>query len=141
MAVELHIFADDSRIPSREAWQREIERLSFPTVLDSSLDLRRNTGFTPTTYKGKAAGFEFCMEPAANVLSAYPHVTPKVGGRDKCATFRWGSDLTECAAALSAAAALAKLTDGIYFYPDDNVIYNADEAIEATRRDLSSIPS
>ena len=141
MAIELHIFTDNSRIPSRDAWQRVIEQLGFPTILDSSLDLRGGMGFTPTTYQGKAAGFEFCLEPAANVLSAYPHVAPKVGGRDKCATFRWGSDLTECAAALSAAAALAKFTDGIYFYPDDNVLYNADEAIEATRRDLSSIPS
>lgn len=141
MAIELHIFTDDSRMPSRDVWQREIEQLGFPTVLDSSFDLRGGTGFTPTTYQGKATGFELYLEPAVNVLSGYPHVAPKVGDRDKCVTFRWGSDLAECAAALSTAAALAKLTDGIYFYPDDNVLYNADEAIEATRKDLSSIPS
>jgi hypothetical protein len=137
MAIELHIFTNDSRIPSRDAWQREIERLSFPTVLDSSLDVQKNTGFTPTTYQGKAAGFEFCWEPAANVLSEYPHVASKVSGRDMCATFRWGGDMTECAAASSAAAALAKITDGVYFYPDDDLIYNADEAVDATRKDLS----
>ena len=139
MAIELHIFTDDSRIPSRDAWQCEIEQLGLPTLLDSALDLRRDTGFTPTTYQGKATGFELYLELAANVLSGYPHVAPKVGDRDKCVTFRWGSDLTECAAALSAAAALAKLTDGVYFYPDDDLLYNADEAIAATRRDLSSI--
>ena len=139
MAIELHIFTNDSRIPSRDAWQRVIEQLGFPLVFDSSFDVRRDTGFTPTTYRGKTAGFEFCLEPAADVLSAYPHVASKVGDRDRCATFRWGSDLTECAAALSAAAALAKLTDGVYFYPDDDIFYNADEALEATRRDLSSI--
>ena len=141
MATELHIFIDDSRVPSREAWQRAIEQLGFPAVLDSSLDLRRDTGFTPTTYEGKTSGFEFYLEPTASDLSGYSHITPKVGDRDKCVTLRWGSNLTECAAALSAAAALAKLTDGIYFYPDDDVLYNADEAIEATRRDLSSIRS
>jgi hypothetical protein len=141
MATELHIFTEDSRIPSHEVWQRAIEQLGFPTVLDPSFDLRRDTGFTPTTYRGKAAGFEFCLEPAATVLSAYPHVASKVGDRDKCVTFRWGSDLTECAAALSAAAALVKLSDGVYFYPDDDILYGANEAIEATRRDLSSIPS
>ena len=141
MAIELHIFTADSRVPSREVWQREIEQLAFPTVLDSSLDLRGRNGFTSATYQGKTTGFEFYLEPAANVLSGYPHVAPKVAGRDKCVTFRWGSDLTECAAALSAAAALAKLTDGVYFYPDDDILYSADEAIEATRRDLRSIRS
>ncbi len=139
MSLELHIFMEDSRVPTREAWQRAIEQLGFPTILEPSLDLRRDTGFRPTTYKGQSSGFEFYLEPAADVLSSYVHITPNVGGRDKCATFRWGSDLTECAASLSAAAALTKLTDGIYFYPDDDILYGGDEAVEATRRDLSSI--
>lgn len=141
MSIELHIFLDDSRVPSREAWQREIEQLGFPTVLDLSLDLRQDAGFTPTTYDGKTTGFELHLEPATSVLAACPHITPTVGDRDKCVTFRWGSDLTECAAALSAAAALAKLADGVYFYPDDDLLYNADQAIEATRKDLNSIRS
>jgi hypothetical protein len=139
MAIELHIFADNSRIPSRDGWQRDIEQLAFPTVLDSSLDLRGGGGFTPTTYQGKATGFELYLEPAEGVLSGYPHVAPKVGDRDTCVTFRWGGDLTECAAALSAAAALAKLADGIYFFPDDDTLYNAAEAIAATRRELSLV--
>lgn len=139
MSIELHIFLDDSRVPSPEAWQRAIDQLGFPAVLDPSLDLRKDTGFIPTTYDGKTTGFELYLEPAATVLSAYASITPSVGERDKCVTFRWGSDLTECAAAMSAAAALAKLTDGIYFYPDDDLLYDPDEAIEATRRDLSSI--
>jgi hypothetical protein len=141
MAVELHIFIQDSRVPTRENWQCAIEQLGFPTVLDASLDLRRDAGFTPTIYKGRSTGFELRLDPAADVLSSYSHIAPKLGSRDRCATFRWGSDLTECAAALSAAAALTNVTDGVYFYPDDDVLYNADEAVEATRRDLSSIRS
>jgi hypothetical protein len=139
MAIELHVFMQDSRVPSREAWQQEIERLGFPTVLDPFLELRRSKGFRPTTYKGQSTGFEFFFEPTTDILSSYSHIAPTVGIRDKCATFRWGGDLTECAASLSAAAALTKLTDGIYFYPDDDILYGADEAVEATLRDLSSI--
>ncbi len=139
MSLELHVFMRDSRVPSRETWQQAIEQSGFPTVLEQSLDLRRDTGFRPTTYKGQSTGFEFSLGPAADILSSYSHITPKVGSRDKCATFRWGGDLTECAASLSAAAALTKLTDGIYFYPDDDILYSADEAVEATRRDLSSV--
>ena len=43
-------------------------------------------------------------------------------------------------AALSAAASLAKVTDGVYFYPDDDIVYEADEALSSTQRDLKSVP-
>ena len=46
----------------------------------------------------------------------------------------------ELCAALSAAASLAKLTNGLYFYPEDDIIYEADEALVATRNDLKSVP-
>jgi hypothetical protein len=137
VAVELHIFMQDSRVPSRDAWQQTIEQLGFPAILEPSLDVRSGTGFRPTSFRGQSTGFEFYLDPAADVLSSYSHITPKVGSRDKCATFRWGGDMAECGAALSAAAALAK--DGIYFYPDDDIVYGADEAVAATQRDLEQI--
>jgi len=139
MSVELHIFMHESRVPTRAVWQLAIQQLGFPTELDPTLDVRKDTGFSPTNYAGKSTGFEFYLEPAAELLTAYPHIARKVRPRDMCATFRWGGDLKEMSAALSAAAALTNLTDGIYFYPDDDILYSADEAVEATRRDLSSI--
>jgi hypothetical protein len=139
MAVELYIFVEDSRLPSRDAWQQTIQELGFPAVLDRSLDLRRDTGFTPTNFRDQATGFEFSLDSATEVLSSYPHIAKRVGGRDKCVTFRWGGDLLECGAALSAAAALAKAADGIYFYPDDDLCYEAEEAVATIRRDLGSI--
>lgn len=139
MAIELHIFLHDSRVPSTLAWQQAIDRLEFPTVLDPAIDARQHTGFWPTTYAGQSTGFEFYLEPVAELLSAYPHVADRVGSRDMCATFRWLGDMTEMAAALFAAASLAKLTDGIYYYPDDDILYDGDGAVEATRRDLSSL--
>ena len=92
-----------------------------------------------TTYKEQATGYEFYLEPAASYLEAYPHIAEHIGSRDMCATFRWGGDLTECAAAISSAAALTKLADGIYFYPDDDIIRTAADVVEATREELSSI--
>jgi hypothetical protein len=139
MAIELHIFLSDSRVPDCRAWQRAIEQLGFSTVLDPTLDVRKDTGFRPTSYTGQSTGFEFYLEASAAILSSYSHIAPQVGHRDKCATFRWGGDLTEMCAALSSAAALAKISDGIYFYPDDDLLYTADEAVEATRRYLSSV--
>jgi hypothetical protein len=139
MSIELHVFMQDSRVPSRDAWQEAIVESGFPTVLDPSLNLRQDTGFRPTTYKEQSTGYEFYLGPSAGILSNYKHLKSQVGNRDICATFCWGGDLMECAAALSSAAALTKLTDGIYFYPDDDVIYTAADVVEATRRDLSSI--
>jgi hypothetical protein len=139
MAIELHIFMQDSRVPSREIWQQAIEQLGFPAVLVASLDVRNDTGFSPTSFRGQSTGFEFYLEPAADILGSYSHIAPRVGSRDKCATFRWSGDMMECGAALSAAAALAHVADGIYFYPDDDIIYDAAEAVTATRRDLEQI--
>ena len=139
MSLELHIFLKNSHVPTLEAWQQAIERLRFPTVLDTTLDVQRHAGFSPATYAGKPTGFEFYLEPAEDLLVAYDHIAERVGPRDACATFRWSSDMTEMCAAVSAAAALAKIADGIYFYPDDDIVYNPDEAIKATRKDLSAV--
>lgn len=140
MSIELHIFMNDSRVPSREAWQLAIDEMNFPTALDAAFDVRQQSGYSPTIHAGQRTGFEFILEPTQKILSSsYAHIADRVGGREKCATFRWGGDLTEMAAALSAAAALTKLTDGIYYYPNDDIVYGADEAVEATRRDLSSL--
>ena len=139
MALILHIFLQDSQVPSRDVWQQTIEQLGFPAVLDPTLDLRNDTGFSPTIFRGQSTGFEFYLESAADVLSSYQHITPKVDNRDMCATLRWGGDLAECGAAISAAAALTKLADGIYFYPDDDIVYGADEAVSATQEDLALI--
>ena len=139
MSIEIHVFMQDARVPSRDEWQQAIAQLGFPTVLCPTLDVRADTGFSPTTYKAQRTGFEFDVSPAADVLSSYPHVAAAVGNRDRCATFRWGGDLTECAAALSAAAALVKVTDGLYFYPDDDTVLGADDAVEALRSDLASM--
>jgi hypothetical protein len=93
----------------------------------------------PAKYDGKQTGFEFYLDAASDVLVAYPHVAARAGQRTRCATFRWGGDLLEMCASLSAAASLAKLTSGLYLYPDDDLIYEADEALNATRNDLKSV--
>lgn len=126
-------------MPNRDVWQHAIRDLGFPAELDESFDPCSDAGFMPATYKGQSAGFEFDLGSARDVLANYSHIVADVANRDKCATFRWGGDIVECAAALSAAAALTKLTDGIYFYPDDDILYDGNAAIEATRAELSSI--
>ncbi len=140
MAIELHIFMVESRVPGRDYWQSVIEQLGFPVVIVTPIDLRTETGQIRATFHGKPTGFEVYLEPAANVLIGYPpQVAKKVGNRELCVTFRWGSDVAECAAALCASAALAKIGDGIYYYPDNGELADGLEAIGATRKVLSAI--
>jgi hypothetical protein len=113
--------------------------VKFPTVLDPTLDVQHDTGFSPTTYRGQDTGFEFSLDLATDYLDDYPEIASRLDGRDQCATFRWGGNLTECAAALSAAAALTVVTDGFYYYPDDELFYDAQQVVPATRHDLDGL--
>jgi hypothetical protein len=124
---------------SRDAWPHGIDRLGFPCVLTADLNSRDNTGFVPVNYKGQTTGFELYHQPAPEILASYPHIEPVVGERDLCVTFCWGGDLLECAAALSSAAALAEITDGLWYDPQDGAFLEADEAVAATRKELDSI--
>ena len=139
MSIELHIFMPESVAVTARAWQQAISAAGFPTALDAGIDPEAHSGFLPATYNGKSTGFEFHLDRASEVLVAYPHIADRVGARAKCATFRWGGNFSEMCAALSAAAALARLADGLYFYPDGDVVYEAEEALLATRRDLKAV--
>jgi hypothetical protein len=139
MSLEQHVFLHGSKVPSRDAWQHAIERLGFPTTLDPELNVQEDSGFSPAIYNGVATGFEFYLGPAAEILSNYAHIAEQVGSRDMCATFCIGADLVAFAAASSSAAALTQLTDGVFVC--DDTIYTAEDVVEATRRELSSIDS
>lgn len=138
MSVELHIFLQKSRLPTRGAWQQELQRYGFPVLLQAGFDPQRDSGFRPATYRNVPAGFEYYAYPSRDVevLNQNPHIASLLGNRDLCATFRWGTELSGMSAALASAASLAKLSDGIYYYPDDGIIYGAEEALAATLLDL-----
>jgi hypothetical protein len=132
-SIELHVFLDDARVPERGAWQEEIDRLGFAARLDAGFDVRKDAGFVTVKCDGYATGFNFALSPAGNILSYYPHIAARVGSRDKCATFIWSGDIAEVYAVLSAAAALTKLADGIWFSPADGSVHDGDEAVEGAR--------
>ena len=137
--MELHVFLRDSSVPTVGEWQRAIREAGFDLLLDTSLRLREDTGFSPTVYRGREAGFEFDLWPASEIAATYPDAASRIGERDMAANFRWGSDLTECAAAVIAAAVLARLTDGVFFDPQEGELASGDEAIEMARQEAQEI--
>jgi len=130
---------EDSRVPNRESWQEAIEAAGFPAVLYESLDLRKDTGFSPTTYNGQQSGFELYLDPAESYLESYSHIAEQIGSRNKCVSFRWGGDLVEAAAALSCGAALAKLTDGVFYDPDADSVFTADTVLDGVQEYLAGL--
>lgn len=139
MSVEIHVFMQDLQVPGREQWQQAIDEAGFPIVLDLALDLRKDRGFSPTTYDGYASGFELYLEPASNYLNSYPEIRENVGTRDKCVSFRWPDDTVTAAAAISAAAVLTTLTEGVYFDPKANRVLTSDSVFEGIYEDLSAL--
>jgi hypothetical protein len=141
MSLEIHIFLPSSALPSRDAWQSEIERLGFPTVLEQGFNPLVDRGFCPCLFKGKPGGFEFLYGKSSELLNVYPGLTEKIDRCDEVASFIWPSDSQDLGVSITASAALASLTGGFYFYPDDEIFLSASESIEQTRKDLAQLDS
>jgi hypothetical protein len=139
MSVEIYVFVGKSRIPDRATWQAEIEHLRFPLALHANFDPSRDSGYRPVEFRGKPSGFEFFLDSTQDLIVGLPHLAPKVASLDVCASFRWGGDLSEMFSALAAAASLAKLTDGVFYDPQDDSVSSAEDAVANLRRDLESI--
>ncbi len=60
-------------------------------------------------------------------------------GFERRASLRWGVDFQEAVAGMCAAAALAKLTDGVVFDEAENKLLSVDEAIALARRSLEML--
>ena len=129
----------DWQLPSREAWQLEIDKLGFALLLDSAFTLEGIAGFEPVAYNREETGFELYVSSAEAITADFPHIESRIGKRDACVTFRWGGDPLESAAAISAAAALTELTDGIWYDPQDDRLLGSPAVVTSARRDLRSI--
>jgi hypothetical protein len=90
MALELHVFLRKQDVPDRQEWQDVIQTIKLPFELDPTMDLSRDTGFSPSKLKGEDSGFEIYPGPAENFLSSYPRLKKVIGDRDYVISFRWG---------------------------------------------------
>ncbi len=138
VSMEVHVFFGRTRRPEASVLRREIRRLGFPVRLDPGLDLDRAIGFQPAVFRGESAGFEFYLS-AADAVSVPADLAGQVGGREVCGSFRWGGDLNEMACALCTAAALASVTDGVVYDPQDGVCYSGPDAIDMAREAVDAV--
>jgi hypothetical protein len=120
-------------------WQQAIDGLGFDVRLDSSVDPATHGGFWPAVFDGRETGFEFYINPSKEVLRGYPHIKSRAAGSEQCASFVLHSDMLELCAASASAAALTSLTNGIWYYADGDVIYDAGEAVASARQDVKMV--
>jgi hypothetical protein len=138
MSVELHVLLRKDRLPDAKRWQASIDELGFDVQLPSFLVLASHSGFLPARFKGESSGFEIDLSPASVIICNYPEQAAHFTDTDCSANFRWGSDATETACALAAAAALTNLSAGVWFYPADQLVLDSTGAIEEARNGVAA---
>lgn len=127
MSLELIVPFRTESLPTRSAWQAAIDQLAFDVQLDPDLDLTQDSGFSPTTIRGRESGFEINLIDGRSLLQHYPALAGKVRESNPAVCFTWGGDLAECACVMAvAAAALAGGWGATAYYPDDDMTYDVD---------------
>ncbi len=139
MSLELHVFMNANKLPTRQQWQSAITEMGFPLQLDPELDLTDQSGFSPCTLNGKSTGCEISLDSPDDILPAYPSMRERAQGTDRVVTFCWGGDSAECACALAAAAALVKRSDGIAYNPQDDEPNDFDQLRNEFRKCIADL--
>ena len=100
MPMALHVFLHDAALPTCEQWQSGIAEEGFRLVLDKTLDVRQNTGFSPAVYGGRKSGFVFDLLPVTGVTSVGKRDWARIDGHDVCANFQCGETCVKVLASI-----------------------------------------
>jgi hypothetical protein len=130
MSLHQTAFLEKSRVPDRARLEEVVRGIGFDLSIDECYQPFESSGFLPCTLKGKASGFEIYFDSTEDVVQSFPHLKEEVGNRDCSITFRWGSDMSECACVLIVSAALAKSFGAVVHYQDDDLLYSAEQLID-----------
>jgi hypothetical protein len=136
--MELHVFFRGP-LPTKAALARQMRDLGFPLSLKSATgSLEQQTGLMPMRWQREDTGVEFDVWSTRIAIDEIRRegVDPAF---DRSANFRWGGEDSELLCALCAAAALAKLTGGIVFDPEEDRLQSIEEAVETARATLQRL--
>lgn len=139
MSLELHVFLSIPSLPTVEAWQAYCRSNDFEMELYSALNTAEHSGFVPCVFQGISTGFEYYLDDAKEIAETYPELSHDIGPYERVASFRWGANIDECAVAIMAACALAGLTDGLMYDPQDGALYHGSDALGYARTALDQI--
>jgi hypothetical protein len=132
MAMEMHVFYR-GRLPSRTALNKTMQALDLPlAIVSAERPLERHKGFMPMRWRAQNVGVELDVwtKPDDLMEIGAEGVDPRL---NRSVNLRWTGDRKELFCAESLAAALAKLTAGVVFEPEEGRLLSLDEAIAAAQ--------
>ncbi len=138
MSMETHVFFR-GKLPTKAALSRTMKELGFPfSITPSTGSLERQSGFMPMKRRGEETGVEFDIYSDHAAVEEFADVGVDAGF-ERRASLRWDGDFQEAVAGMSAAAALAKLMNGVVFDEAEDKLLSADDAIALARRNLQEL--
>ena len=138
MSMETHVFFR-GKLPTKAALSRTMKDLGFPfSIMPSTGSLERQSGFMPMKRRGEETGVEFDVYNDHSSVEEFADVGVDAGF-ERRASLRWSGDFQEAAAGMSAAAALAKLMNGVVFDEAEDKLLSADDAIALARKNLQEL--
>jgi hypothetical protein len=135
VSIEMHVFFR-GKLPDKKALSRAMAELGFPFTIKAG-SLERQRGFMPMRLRREETGVEFDVFGRDHIEDlAGNDFDPRF---ERSASFRWGGDEDEMLAGLCAAAALAKLVDGVVLAEHEDKLLSPEEAIALARETLKSV--
>jgi len=124
MSIDINVELGASGLPLVARWQQEIDSLGFPFKLSADYDPQKDSGFWPVDYQGEVTGFEFYGPEEGEEVDEIAEDEPATPSVSFCC-----SKPLEVASALVAAVALAKLSGGKIFDPQEGVYSSVDQCL------------
>jgi hypothetical protein len=138
MSMETHVFFR-GKLPSKAALSRAMKELAFPfSITPATGPLDAQKGFMPMKLRGGDTGVEFDVFGDRVAIEEFADAGVDASF-ERRASLRWGGDFQEAVAGMCAAAALAKLVDGVVFDEAEDRLLSIDDAIAVARQNLQRL--
>jgi len=136
--METHVFFR-GKLPSKATLSRAMKELGFPfSITPATGSLEAQKGFMPMKLRGEETGVEFDIFGDRVAIEEFADVGVDASF-ERRASLRWGGDFEEAVAGMCAAAALAKLVDGVVFDEAEDRLLSVDDAIAVARENLQRL--
>lgn len=138
MSMSISVFLRRDRIPASAQWEESAAQAGYSLVFHEGFDPLNDSGFVPCTINGAKSGFEFFL---GNVSDAELDRCERdaVGERNVVASFVWHGDIGECLCALTAAASLTRISDGMVIEEGSDGLLDSASALERMRLEIDHI--
>ena len=140
MPVELLVVLAATKAPDWSSTNQALWEEHVPASLARTVDLQRHNGYLPVRVQGRASGFYFQVESAADLRVQYPALTTVPVIKPVVYSLSYGAHPEECAAAFLSASVLVSRFDGVVFDPQQGVLLSLEQVQDGARQCLSLVP-